>query len=841
MRPWRAKTPEELEKEEIERRAKLAKKAKPDFYTGWLVAYPQVSRLRDPDEPRPNGPERLASEQFHCLYKPGHWTSTTLAAKANHFDFVGELEIGVRDRDGRPLGMPGMPYTWTGVRQVALPKGQLKTLEGVLLVPPPGEEARVDCWLNAKGGRRITGVEAEPSRLLRMPAYQFHLVVLARLPERYAYLKTLDSVGSPWNLKDDDLERAYYRVSLLEPGRQVPLPSHALFWTSIACLIWDDLDADVLRPEQQVALLDWLHWGGQLIVNGPGSLERLANSFLGPYLPAAFQGSRKLNTADLEELNQRFTPPHQGKPGRRLSLTAAQDNVRWTRHPDARFLPGTGELLVERRVGRGRIVATAFGLHGSELVGWPGFDGLFNACLLGRPPRKFLTVDGEIGVTWADDARFRADPPGQEDFAAGIAPRDRTAQLDARRVSNLRYFSRDALRAFEAVGPPSAPGAETDPLAPLATAESDIVPAPSASVASWSDFHPVANAARQALQTAARIEIPGPRFVLWVVGVYLLVLVPLNWLVFRMLGRVEWSWAAAPIIAVVCTVAVIRLAQLDIGFARSLTELAVVELEGGYPRAHVTRYTAMYTSLSTRYKLEMEDAGGQVAPFSKVDDPAAFRLLPGEGRTPLRYVFGQGVSLQGFEVLSNSTGLAHGEQMVDLGGAIVLEERPAGGFQVVNHTCLTLQGVGVIRNGEGTGAGRVEAAWVGTLEPEAAAPLRFRPRPADLPEQQPLWHAERNGLLGVGEPGRRQRPDLSRLMALAERSDLAAGEVRLVGWVDAKLPGMDVLPAAPQSQHVAVVLAHLRRAFGPDPERDANARADVDRGSARVLAPEDAK
>ena len=36
-------------------------------------------------------------------------------------------------------------------------------------------------------------------------------------------------------------------------------------------------------------------------------------------------------------------------------------------------------------------------------------------------------------------------------------------------------------------------------------------------------------------------------------------------------------------IAVCSTVAVIRMAQFDIGFARSETELAVLELQGGYP------------------------------------------------------------------------------------------------------------------------------------------------------------------------------------------------------------------------------------------------------------------
>ena len=59
--------------------------------------------------------------------------------------------------------------------------------------------------------------------------------------------------------------------------------------------------------------------------------------------------------------------------------------------PHASIVPYTGDLLVERQVGRGRIVASAFRLTGPELTGWPGFDCFFNACLLRRPARSYRT------------------------------------------------------------------------------------------------------------------------------------------------------------------------------------------------------------------------------------------------------------------------------------------------------------------------------------------------------------------------------------------------------------------------------------------------------------------
>ena len=112
----------------------------------------------------------------------------------------------------------------------------------------------------------------------------------------------------------------------------------------------------------------------------------------------------------------------------------------------------------------------------------------------------------------------------------------------------------------------------------------------------------MANAARKPLDDAAGIDVPERTFIVKVLVCYLCLLVPGNWLVFRLLRRVEWAWIAAPLIAIGCTVMVIYLAQLNIGFARSRNEIAVVEMQAEYPRVHVARYTVLYTSLGTRYE-----------------------------------------------------------------------------------------------------------------------------------------------------------------------------------------------------------------------------------------------
>ena len=154
----------------------------------------------------------------------------------------------------------------------------------------------------------------------------------------------------------------------------------------------------------------------------------------------------------------------------------------------------------------------------------------------------------------------------------------------------------------------------TDEDAPIPI-DKDVAPG----LGTWNDFSPVAQAAKMALFNAAGISVPPRSFIVWVVVGYLCVLVPANWIVFRFLGRVEWAWFAAPLIAIACTAVVIQQAQLNIGFARSRNEIALIEMQPGYPRAHVARYTVLYTSLATRYEFRLDDPGGQILPFPQAD------------------------------------------------------------------------------------------------------------------------------------------------------------------------------------------------------------------------------
>ena len=103
-----------------------------------------------------------------------------------------------------------------------------------------------------------------------------------------------------------------------------------------------------------------------MIISGPETLDTLRSSFLSDYLPASSDGSLELTANDFDEINRHWNLPIRNLPGPPLAPISKWSAVKLKMHPDAQYVPTTGELVVERRIGRGRVVASAF--NGEEAV-----------------------------------------------------------------------------------------------------------------------------------------------------------------------------------------------------------------------------------------------------------------------------------------------------------------------------------------------------------------------------------------------------------------------------------------------------------------------------------------
>lgn len=340
-------------------------------------------------------------------------------------------------------------------------------------------------------------------------------------------------------------------------------------------------------------------------------------------------------------------------------------------------------------------------------------------------------------------------------------------------------------------------------------------------VAGWNEKSECSVRAHSVLNASAGISIPSANFVLICLGAYLFVLVPANWVIFRALDRVEWAWLAVPLIALVGTVAVVRLARLDIGFARSRTEVAIVEMQPGHSRAHVARFTGLYAALSTSYQLIFDRDESLAIPMSEwqreevgisqVPNPE-INLRRGDQR-------GENVVLEPLAVSSNSTGMVRSEQLLDLGGALKYTRRSENAGDLLNATSLDLKDAALVRRGTD---GRLEFALVRSLRAQDSMPVHFAPVDDELINDKAFFDFGK----GLGPKGAGSVLQLQELLELATNpSRFYPGDLKLIGWFDNELPGLQVRPQINQYSFRGLLVANLEYGSLPLPESDVNAPA----------------
>ncbi len=302
------------------------------------------------------------------------------------------------------------------------------------------------------------------------------------------------------------------------------------------------------------------------------------------------------------------------------------------------------------------------------------------------------------------------------------------------------------------------------------------------------------------LREQAGITIPSSGFVAKALLVYLIILIPLNYLVFALLGKLEWAWVAVPLIGLGGAAWIARSAQLDIGFARSRTEINLLEIQPGYQRGHLTRYLALYNSLSTRYDFNFSIREAVALPVGGQSQGAI--------DCQFSQAFGEGVSLSGIQIPSNQTSAIHAEQLLDLGGSLSWSldaaSDPTAG-QLVNETKLTLyDGMLVMRGMDG----QLRHDFMGLVEAGGSYKFRLQAGPGEYLEELPLAVERMMGPLSAG-------------------GDLLPGQARLVGRIEEQPAGLEIAPAVSQSQSQTVCVAHLAYASLPLPQADDNLRADI--------------
>ncbi|MEZ6134176.1 MAG: hypothetical protein R3C53_04605 [Pirellulaceae bacterium] len=770
--------------------------------------------------------------------KPGHWQETQQQFKSNREDLQ-VVAVGSVYRGTELVRIPGTNTINDFARRTSLPKGQTKTVDLQYYVPYTGETKEEDEFSIQPSSSLSFGTELlswplmtpilaapvrKPARELKPHEYQ--LVVLSPQALSYEYLSGLDTVS--WRADADmflEERTRSYQVMLNKPkDNRYAFPRSMLSMTAIAVIVWDDVSVDDLSVDQQNALLDWLHWGGQLLISGPSSWSRLQNSFLSPYLPANSAQTSDLTTESFVEISNMWAVEDLSEKGTRDLLTiegAAIGGLQFNLNSRGSWLPGSGELVAETSVGRGRIVITGFPMREPRIYRWRYYSNLLSTGLLRRHSREIVPKRSEASGNVPFLVQQWANP-----FSSSTD--------DPRLHSNVRILSRDlpaASSVLQAVGEGGFPVADlaSSKTGVAATADAKSTEAfrlnapPTEQLSSredirwggggaaWSDNSALARAAVVALKSAAGIELPSRQTIMWLIAGYLACLVPLNWLVFRVIRRLEFAWIAAPIMALIGVVVVTKVARLDIGFARRTTEVSLLELQGDYPRGHLTQYLAMYTSLSTNYAIEFPENGSVALPFGEL---GRTQLRAASDVRNVRTNFGSsaGVRLEPVTVYSNSTEMLHAEQLITLPGSLLLNTPDVNASAVKNETGLNLKSALVLRRLE---SGVIEKSWIGDLDAGVSTKLEFVP--LDPATALSEWA---NDVSTNPEPidAEASETDVDSLWIggilyeLLRKTPLMPGQTRLFGYTDSRPGELHVTPGEDQFDGRCVVVAHLSAA-----------------------------
>ena len=256
--------------------------------------------------------------------KANHWCTVQFDLRANLDDYDGGLQTN-------PVMLVGMPQQLSFRREARLLKEKRANLGLQVMLPSANGQVPKEWAIEMVRPNSLRPDASWQVNLATLPPHQMLVLILSKdSTNKFAAWNRMSAL-IPSSVERDggDIEKLrYYRLVLPLEADKPALSSHPLTWSTISHAIWDGYTPDTLTFSQQQALLDWVHWGGQLTLSGGAgqAFSLLNESFLGPYLPADASGENvALSQDDLRPLSQSYPPPAAARGARRSVQIGALD------------------------------------------------------------------------------------------------------------------------------------------------------------------------------------------------------------------------------------------------------------------------------------------------------------------------------------------------------------------------------------------------------------------------------------------------------------------------------------------------------------------------------------
>ncbi len=135
-------------------------------------------------------------------------------------------------------------------------------------------------------------------------------------------------------------------------------------------------------------------------------------------------------------------------------------------------------------------------------------------------------------------------------------------------------------------------------------------PIPTWADGTWYDYR-----ANQALATIPELGLPSIFYVCGLLGLYIVIIGPLNYFVLRRIKRRELAWATIPVLVIIFTCLAYATGFSYRGITPILNRLAVAQAWQGVDRAQVRALVGIYSPIRTKYGLQASD-GFMFKPFN---------------------------------------------------------------------------------------------------------------------------------------------------------------------------------------------------------------------------------
>ena len=285
---------------------------------------------------------------FNDIFRPGRWTPLSVTV-TNHGDGISG-ELAVQITGGDPLR--GKPYVTTHRRALDLDRDARKTLH--FTVFPQSLSHPLLIRVTA-GGRDVAQTQVDLHA--RFTAGRL-LLVLSR-DGNLDYLN--DGIA-------DGL-----RVLYPHPER---LPVHWRGYDAVAAMVINGVSLERLSERQFEALHKWIAQGGTVAVSGGADYALLRSQRLAALLPGLPSGMRRVDGDVLRQVFSASLDVSRPVQINRLDVFRGRTRLR----------AGDAALIVERTLGRGRVLYLTFDVTSHPFNRWDGMSELLRDSLSLRVP-----------------------------------------------------------------------------------------------------------------------------------------------------------------------------------------------------------------------------------------------------------------------------------------------------------------------------------------------------------------------------------------------------------------------------------------------------------------------